>query len=171
MYYDGVKRHLRTDWVLGYKCGATGNAFQGKQVINDGYKGQLRNYRVPNGTSTFQCNVIPASGWWRYDYLEHETPLNTTTIEYLGVKEMEVDLYNSTGLFISGYVLSYVERDHTGRDPITGMVNGTLRRIEVRQGPHEDYWLDFVGFQAAGDVREWGPQPFAGIAGMPCRKG
>eukprot|EP00757_Euglenozoa_sp_SAG-D1_P015222 gene15222-629_t len=160
MYYNGKRKLLRTDWMLGPEC-LNGNGFRGKQDINDGMNNVIRNYHVGGNSSSFECELIPLPGWWDPGYLQRAQLVGSEniTFDYVhGVAQtVETVVYNSTGLFIAGYTLSYVGPQ------------GNLLRMQVMQGPHENYYVDFVNFKEVS-AAQVGPEAFMGIPNVSCRK-
>ena len=130
LYYNSELKLLRTDWMLGPFCPLVGNEFSGKLVINEGNNSIIRNYHVMEGSNAFRCEILPCSGWWTPDYLSHGTLLGVQELQYslLGgvTVSQEVAVYNTTGQFISGYVLSYVS-----------VKTQDLVRMDIYQGPYE----------------------------------
>lgn len=128
-YYNAESKHLRTDWMFGTDCSAKngGDEWSGKVVINDADQRQIRNYHLPrNSSSEWTCNLIPSPFWWEPDYLQHGTIIGQQNITFYGLQPMVTNVYNNTGLFLAGSVLTHVEES-----------TNKIRRMTVLQGPHE----------------------------------
>jgi hypothetical protein len=169
LYYDSVVKKLRTDWMIGDCESVLGSwAFLGKVDVNDAANNRIENYILGN-SSSYSCNIIPTppGNWWSPDYLQNGDylgqavvlPMNplypspsssfgtsvTASSPEQGIKDAPVqqgtlcDVFNTTGQFMDGYVLTYlpVSTSSTAYTPI---------RMDIMQGPHENYFQDFTYF-------------------------
>jgi hypothetical protein len=151
MYYSDAAKMLRTDWVFEdrYASQCLYAGWWAKTDVNDcsGDACEIRNYFVPVNRTAYECTKIPLGAWWPRDYLSRA--------RYVGSERLETgvvaNVWNSSKLFLTGYVLSYTDAG-----------DGVLLRMDVLQGPHEDYsvWFDKV-FEVpdALDRRVFAPFP------------
>ena len=150
MYYSDTAKMMRTDWVFEdrYASGCLYAGWWAKTDVNDcsGDACAIRNYFVPVNSTGYECRTIPLGAWWPRDYLARAAYVGTEVLE-TGVR---ANVWNSSKLFLSGYVLSYTDAD-----------DGVLLRMDVLQGPHEDYsvWYDEVFVESELDRRVFVPIP------------
>lgn len=159
LFYDDTVRKLRTDWMIGDCADTVGFNLLAKTDINDANAGRILNYYVPFNTTSYACNIIPLENgnWWQRDYLAGAQYLGQalvapmTTLSGQGGAASSsssatnvsvlTDVFNSTGQFLAGYVLTYL--------PVAS-ANAPSEyrplRMEIWQGPHENYYQSFTYF-------------------------
>ena len=166
MYYDGEAKLLRTDWMFlsGY---AKNSACQKsipvdlKSDVNDGNAHVIRNYAVQNATQgTYVCRNIPLPGWWEPDYLANATYVGRQTITpfYPPETPRETDVFESTGLFIAGTVLTYIDPDSSEFVRMDVLQDANVERYSV-------WFLDKGGLVSTA----LDPSVFDPFPGMPCK--
>lgn len=162
LYYNSALKLLRTDWMFGPSppC-LQGNGFTAKADVNDATAKALFNYHVLANASGFTCEQLPLANWWTPDYLAQGTFLGTMEVSVFN-RTVLTDVYNTTGQFLAGYVLTYLpaageSARSSSAPPSSGGEPGTRAgpsppssfspvRMEVWQGPFENYFMDFFSF-------------------------
>lgn len=109
MYYNNELQLLRTDELFAWNATAACNKVLGGFVYQQAFNlypdGLLNTYFIPPGDTALTCMSTTLPYWWDANYLEEADYVGTDTIE-----GQDVYVYNSTDLFLNGYVLTYIAK-------------------------------------------------------------
>lgn len=147
-YYNSDALLLRTDWTFGPACTFVSTPVTSPAVmeVQDAQHGVLRHYHIRFNESSVVCEAFPTAGWVAPTYLSNATYAGTATITTAWGAAVATNVWNATGLYQAGYVLTYTPTAAApaGSPPI-------VRQLVLQGMGFNSYQMDYIT-QTAVDV-------------------
>jgi hypothetical protein len=156
IFYSADRGEMRTD--TNYNQGACTSSPPFSMLILHKMFKVVQSFQLNATAAAFICQTYPVSGWMDADYLQTATLVtDETTINTAWGDAVSVAVYNSTGQYPSGYLLTSVTKDS----------NAIVRHSVMLNNGQTNYQVDFTSFTPSSALGDSVFNPFPNVGCMP----